>query len=115
MNRLIGPFTSQAELAPGANVVLCAPRTLRGPGRTLPAAGALSSKNAIQLLQRQPGQRVFLIDEDDRPWSVSFSPVKDPGSKHDFDRVITKHSLKRPEVRPPGRVSHDTDVGRVGT
>ena len=50
VDELVGPFARQAELAPGADVVLGRAGHARVPGEGVPAAAALGAENAVELL-----------------------------------------------------------------
>src|SRR5258706_183963 len=57
-DRLAGPLAGEAELAPGANVLLRTPLPLRTPARAFPAAQALRAENAVQLFHGDSFRRV---------------------------------------------------------
>src|SRR5258708_22404661 len=58
IDRLVGPFAGEAELPPGADVLVGAARHGLDPLHLLPAAGALVAVNAVELLERELRERI---------------------------------------------------------
>src|SRR5262249_39716581 len=60
---LVGPFAGEAELAPGADVLLCAAGGGFDPRAGLPAAGPRAAVDSVVLLQRECRERIVLVHE----------------------------------------------------
>ncbi len=108
VNRLLGPFAGEAELAPGADVLLGAARHRGVPLRTLESARALRSEDTVQLLDGQLRERVVLVDEDSQRIAPA-GHVEAAGDHGDFHRpgavvaLVEQHLVR-------GDVPHRRDV-----
>src|SRR5260370_39786493 len=76
LNLFVGPFACQSKLSPFADIRLRPARILRRVellSLKLPAAGALGTEDAIQLVHRDLSNGIILVDDDDcRPQRATF-------------------------------------------
>src|SRR5258708_27059915 len=75
-NGLVRPLARQAALAPGADVFLRAAGGGGGPLGPAPAPGALGPEDAVELVQRETGERIILVHEDNLARRVALPLVE---------------------------------------
>src|ERR1700730_7897006 len=63
-DRLVGPLAVESQLAPFADVALGATAEFGMPGRSDPAAVADRTEDTVELLHRDPGDGIVLVDDD---------------------------------------------------
>src|SRR5258706_10099264 len=90
LDLLVGPVAFQADLAPGPDVLLGAPRIFRGEEEVvlgiradLPASAALGAEDAVELFHRKLCERVVLVDHD-RPREQHATHVVPAGGDRDL-------------------------------
>ena len=87
LDRFIRPFASQPELSPSTDVLLGPTRFGGRPLESTHARCAFGSEDAVELLYREPCDRIVLVHEDDR--AVGFAlDVKSAGSDRDLGHRI---------------------------
>src|SRR6266853_1659107 len=63
-DRLVGPLAGESQLAPFADVAFGPATELGMPGRSDPAAITDRTEDAVELLHRDPGDGIVLVDDD---------------------------------------------------
>src|SRR5258708_3511764 len=93
VDAFISPFSRQSQLAPGADVILCASSAFQRPFESAQTGDALRSKNSVQLFHRQFGNRVVFVDIDDQATGRSVDVVS-PGHHRNVSWVIVKRFVE---------------------
>ena len=113
MDRLVGPFSLQAQLAPDADVPVRAARRGRIPFVAVPATVALRTEDAVELLEAELRNRIVLVDEHDQRKGPSRNVVR-AGRHRDLDRQGVEDALIALELVPRRAPAHRRELGALG-
>src|SRR5258706_3049983 len=112
-DRLGGPLAREAELAPGADVLLRTALPLRAPARAFPAAQALGAEDAVELFHGDLVERVVLVHHDAEA-GIPAGDVERPGRDLDLARrpvlvALEELALREGDLHADPEVAHAED------
>src|ERR1700681_1869073 len=122
VDRLVGPFAGETELPPVADVPLRTARERRIPRQAVPAPIALGAEDAVELLERELRDRIFLVHEHTKREGPS-ADVERAGGHDDFDDIDIGASLRSAfrafafeslQLVPERLPSHGREIGDTG-
>ena len=111
MDGFVGPLAGQAELSPGANVLLRPACRRGGPFGTHPRAGALGAEDAVDLIEREASERIALVNHEHQSRCRALRIVIRPVGELDLQGRVPECALERFQRRMPCAVAHEAHVG----
>jgi len=113
LDRPVRPLAGQAELAPGADVLLRAAGRVGLPHEAVVAAGALGAEDPVELTHGELRERIVTVHEDDQPVAAALH-VKRAGGHRDFHGPVAECLVEREILRENRFAATHPDIGHAG-
>src|SRR5207248_500775 len=107
---LAGPLTGQPKLVPRSKILFRPAGGGGGPLGANPAAGASFPVNAVDLIEREAGERILPVHDEHEAGSRALRVVVGAAGKPNLQRRVPELALERHAAVAPLAVAHQPDV-----